>query len=646
MTTVAVGRGSADSYVAKYRSDIDGLRCVAVLSVVIFHLSREALPGGFLGVDVFFVISGFLITDIILREAAAGTFTIRRFYERRVRRIAPALLAVLAATTAASAVILLPVDLIGYAKSVLATLGFVSNIYFWRDTDYFSRAAEMKPLLHTWTLGVEEQFYILFPLFLAVLVRIFPRSILPAIAVITVTSLAANILASRFGGDTPAFYLLPTRAWELGAGALLAAWSARSSRAALNTVLALVGAALIVAGLIGLAMPAHIPTALPVVVGAVLVIWSGSTRTPVSALLSTRLAVGIGLISYSLYLWHWPVIALSGYYLVAPLGWVGILLAVVAMFSAAYLSWRFVERPFRQKDMPARTVWIFAAVGAAVLAVTAAAIIAANGFPARLNERASRINAAVGTHYRCAVTDYLVFGAGRACVMNLPSRNPADAEVVLVGNSHAQQYAPLVEEILKREGKKGLLVPANGCLPTIGVNIDVPCHATAENNIEAIAALPKAKRVIIALTWIKWQDVFDRSGKRLDNRDFRATLAGLGATIARLQAAGKTIVVVGPIAIPGYDIASDASRRLAFGLPINQPMDTPRSDYDRDYRAVIAHFQNRRDVRFVRPDLAQCDANRCYFIKDARSLFSDSSHLARAALPMFRQQFEQQLLQP
>lgn len=643
MTTEAVGRGSADSHVARYRPDIDGLRCVAVLSVVIFHLSRQALPGGFLGVDVFFVISGYLIADIILREAVAGTFTIRRFYERRVRRIAPALLALLAATTLASIVVLLPVDLVGYAKSVLATLGFVSNVYFWRDTDYFSRAAEMKPLLHTWTLGVEEQFYILFPLLLALLVRFLPRSVLPAITGITILSLIANILASRFGGDTPAFYLLPTRAWELGAGAVLAAWRFRSTKETLNSVLALFGAALIVVGLIGFDMPAHIPTALPVVIGAVLVIWSNSTPTPVSALLSTRLAVGIGLISYSLYLWHWPIIALGGYYRVAPLDSSGAALAVIAMFAAAWLSWRYIERPFRQKTMSARTVCICAAIGAAAVAGVAALLIAADGLPARLNERASRINAAVGTHYRCAVTDYLVFGAGRACVMNLPSRNPADADVVLLGNSHAQHYAPLVQSILEQDGKNGLLVPANGCLPTIGFNIDLPCHTTAENNIAAVAGLSRAKLVIIATTWLKTQPMFDKSGRQIDNRDLKATIAGLDATIAQLQAAGKNVVLVGPIAIPGYDIASDLSRRLAFGRPIAQPVDAARADFERDYGEVIAHFGSRKDIGFIRPDLAQCDADRCYFIKESRSLFSDSSHLARAALPMFRKQFEQQM---
>jgi peptidoglycan/LPS O-acetylase OafA/YrhL len=216
-------RGTADSHVQKYRPDVDGLRAVAVLSVIFYHVDSALIPGGFLGVDIFFVISGYLITSIIRREQERGSFSLGGFYERRIRRIMPALLLVLFVTTIASTYLLLPLDLTGYSKSLLATLTFVANVYFFLDTNYFAAAAELKPLLHMWSLGVEEQFYLLFPLILMLLAR-YPRTILPIIVTFGVLSLMANMASLFLGKSNPAFFLIPFRAWELGFGAMLAVW--------------------------------------------------------------------------------------------------------------------------------------------------------------------------------------------------------------------------------------------------------------------------------------------------------------------------------------------------------------------------------------------------------------------------------------
>ena len=252
-----------------YRADIDGLRAIAVVGVVAYHLRPTLLPGGFLGVDVFFVISGFLITAILSREFATGGFSLWRFYERRLRRIGPALITVLLITSALATAVLLPVDLIGFARSLLATLGFVSNIYFWRDTDYFSRAAAEKPRLHTWSLGIEEQFYILFPMLLFVGYRIGLRAVPLIVAVVTLGSLAATVVALKIGAGLPAFYLLPTRAWELGAGALIVfatPWPDRE--VVVREIVAAVALLVIVAALainpvrlLGLLPPALLPVA-------------------------------------------------------------------------------------------------------------------------------------------------------------------------------------------------------------------------------------------------------------------------------------------------------------------------------------------------------------------------------------------------
>jgi peptidoglycan/LPS O-acetylase OafA/YrhL len=603
------------------------MRAIAVLSVVFFHLRKGLLPGGYLGVDVFFVLSGYLITGIIWREACEHRFSIVRFYDRRIRRIMPALLLLLAAVTAAAVAVLLPSDLIGFGKSLLATLVFAANVYFWRDTDYFSAAAGQKPLLHIWSLGIEEQFYILFPLILVLVARYLPRRALAVVGGLSLASLGANMLAIHVGGALPAFFLLPARAWELGAGALLALPPlSQVSHARGARWFAASGLLLIV---IGMLHPVDsiwwLPAAVPAVLGTVLLLLAGNrAETVITRALRLKPLVFVGLISYSLYLWHWPIIVFSQYYLVRPLTAVEGSLALAAMTACAALSWWFIERPFRGKRIPILTVRLAAAGGMLLLAAAAAVILRTHGLPGRLGAEAAAINQAVDTNYRCPISAYLAFGRSRACAMHLPTRNPADAEVVLLGNSHAQMYAPVWESILAERGVNGLLVPLNGCLPTVQTNISPECLAAARANLAQVLKLPGARTVIIGLTW---------------GSDVAGLLPAIDDLIERLRAAGKQVVLIGPIAEPGWDVASTISRRLAFGHPIDRPLTLPTSEFMRRFGPAIAHFENRGDVRFVRPDRVQCPAELCFYVLDGHSLFSDSNHLAAAELPRFQAAF-------
>ncbi len=615
--------------------------------MVFFHLLRRGLPGGYLGVDMFFVLSGYLITAIIHREAQAQQFSLRRFYERRIRRIMPALLAVLAVTTLAAVALLLPSDLIGYARSLLATLVFGANFYFWRDTDYFAAAAAQKPLLHIWSLGVEEQFYIVFPLLLVALARSWPRGTLPVIVLLALLSFAANVLANLAGATLPAFFLLPTRAWELGAGAALAVLPAALAPQGRGArVAAWLGAALVLAGIFVPFEESIVPVALPVVAGTVLLVLSGERETPLpNRLLSRRSVVFIGLISYSLYLWHWPIIVLGQYYLVRPFTVPEVALALALMGACAVLSWRYVERPFRNKALSVRTVCLVAAVAAAALGAAAGALLRQQGLPARFSAAAAALNAAVGTNYRCPISDYLPFGRSRACLMNLPSREPRDAQVVLLGNSHAQMYAPLWAGILAQRGESGLLVPVNGCLPTLTVNISGACAATAAGNLAAVMALPRAHTVILGLNWVH-DDLVDAAGRAVDDRDSTTLLAGLDDLISRLHTAGRRVILIGPLAEPGWDVPSTLARQLAFGHVPDRPAFAPSAQFYARFGRALAHFEHRGDVTLVRPDLTQCQADRCYYVRDGRSLFSDSNHLAGAALPQFRAAFAAALAAP
>lgn len=334
-----------------YRSDIDGLRAVAVLAIVAFHAGLP-LPGGFLGVDVFFVISGFLITSIIEREVGKGSFSLLGFYRRRVARILPALLLMLGTTCLVGAAVLLPGELRALTSSAAAAAAFGSNIFFWREAAYFGGMAEVRPLLHTWSLGVEEQFYLLYPPLLVSAWRwLRPAAIRAALAVAIAGSLGLCLLYAN-SNPVPVFYLLPGRVWEIGLGALTALGGAsRRTRPAPITFTrqawGWAGLLFIVAALVGASPgPAQQAWAIAACTGAALVLLHGRDAS-VGAALSVAPLRAIGLISYSIYLWHWPILSLYRIVHGNDLDTVetaGLLAAALIAGAASYL---LVERPLR-----------------------------------------------------------------------------------------------------------------------------------------------------------------------------------------------------------------------------------------------------------------------------------------------------------
>lgn len=356
-----------------YRREIDGLRALAVLPVILFHAGFKTFSGGFIGVDIFFVISGYLITSIILAELETGHFSFVRFYERRARRILPALFLVMLACLPFAWLWLLPSDVKNFSQSLIAVSGFYSNIFFYLKSGYFETAAEQLPLLHTWSLAVEEQYYVLFPIFLVVTWRLGKASIVALLVAGSLASLAAAQWGSLIH-PTFTFYLLPTRGWELMIGAFAAFYLARKNPGdvgigrpgLVDQAAAAIGLALIVGATFVFDKQTPFPGlfALVPIVGTALIILFASANTLTGRLLGNRVLVGVGLISYSAYLWHQPLFAFARHRAIEEPSNALYLGLAAAALGLAYLSWRYVERPFRKTgNIDRKTVFRLSVAG-------------------------------------------------------------------------------------------------------------------------------------------------------------------------------------------------------------------------------------------------------------------------------------------
>lgn len=457
----------------EYRADIDGLRAIAVLGVLFCH-AELGLPGGFVGVDVFFVISGYLITSLILRDLQQGTFSLAGFWERRIRRIAPAMLCVTFVTLLAGWFLLVPDAFASLAESVVGLALLVSNVHFWREVGYFAAAADEKPLLHTWSLAVEEQFYVLVPLALMLLSRV--RRMNYAVTILWVAAVL-SFGVSAYGvtrHPSATFYLLPTRAWELLTGVLLALGGAHCG--------VLLGRCRDIAAAAGLALllatcsfyDAHTPfpglAALPPVIGTCLLIacgQSGGSITWGNRLLAWHPLVFIGQISYSLYLWHWPLFALAKHQSILPIPPVGRMLLIAASFALAVLSWRVVEIPFRTRQVLGSRSSLFRTAAIAYIAMILAGAVVSHheGFPARL-PRQARLFASTGRlDSRYAIE--LEAKDVPADLDNL-SKMQAPADILVWGDSHAMAVLPAIESICHDSGLRACIATHSSTAPVLG----------------------------------------------------------------------------------------------------------------------------------------------------------------------------------
>ena len=621
-----------------YRREIDGLRALAVLPVMLFHAGFSTFKGGFVGVDVFFVISGYLITGIIIADLDRGRFTLANFYERRARRILPALFVVIAATLPWAYRLLPPKDLQEFSSSVLAVLGFVSNIFFWRKSDYFDTAAELKPLLHTWSLAVEEQFYVLFPLFLAAAYRLGKRRLLALMASLAVLSLAAaQFGAIRWQAFT--FFLLPTRGWELLIGALLAVACGSGRQApggrAAAEVGSLAGMALLLYSVFAFDENTPFPSlyALTPTLGTALLILFAVPQTWVGKVLGARALVGIGLVSYSAYLWHQPLLAFARYSSSDP-PTAGVMAGLlVAALLLAVASWRWVEVPVRNKSViDRRSLVLMALGGAALLGAAGAAGIATQGFSkVRLPpEVRAVLSSAESSPKRneCHAHGPNYRQPAEACVYHV-----ATARWAVLGDSHAVELAYGMAEELRPLNIGVRHLSFSACRPRDATR-EAPndCSRWTDEAVASILSDPTVTDVAVsyrlnAALFGVHEGVYPALPDAVPEDVRQGRWEAYRAMLQKLVDAGKHVTVV----LQAPELPKSIDRLAMHGAPGGQVAGVPA----RWWRARSTWVMSRLaelppQVGIVDPAALFCDADRCYAARDGIAFYFDDHHMSVA----------------
>ncbi len=632
------------------------------------------LPGGYLGVDVFFVISGYLITSILLNDMVGSRVDFRRFYMRRIRRILPALYFVIAVSTLASYLVLLPSSLEEFSRNGLAALSFMANIYLWLTQDYFSEAAGLSSLIHLWSLSVEEQFYLIYPLLLGLIYRFCRGKLVHCLVGLSAFSF---VLALGFQRSHPGevFYLVHFRAWELLSGSIVAAvhWhrpavvQTGSPMSRFSSLLG--GVALLVAFAFAqpLGVKGYAFTALSVL-GASAIIAFGGKSDRISGLLSSRPFVGIGLISYSLYLWHQPIFAFARHYAISELSNLDRLLLIGLAAILAVLTWFFVERPFRKTSSFSNAAVLMACGTVTVaLGILWTINLVTGGLPQRYtpDQRAMlSVSAERGT-LTLKGQDCKSASTEKTCIIGLRGVSPTWG---VLGDSHAETLADALSQLFEKLGISAEMLTYPGCPYVLGVD---PIYTTEDCDAFASAVLGKLKKDHITTVVINDRVNAYMEGTRFDNREGgvepgqpipvvvkgsapaneQERIAGvqraLSNTIQILLDSGLTVVYVAPVPEVGWNVPSTVVKLTATGM---LPLTTARQVYlDRNRRVyeVLQSFEGRPDFLAVYPDSVFCDAEngRCITHTANRLLYTDTDHLSREGATMLVEYLTEQLRQ-
>ncbi len=629
-----------------YRPEVDGLRALAVLPVILFHAGFSWIEGGYVGVDIFFVISGYLISSIIFGEYRQGRFSLVTFYERRARRILPALMLVMAVCIPFAWFTMMPSQLNGFGQSMAAASLFASNMLFWYSSGYFDSSAEEKPLLHTWSLGVEEQFYLVFPLLAGLLYRLGMRRMTLVFLVLGLLSFVAG--SWWYPRDAmAAFYFAPARAWELLAGVFVALLTMEGRlqklSPALRNLLSAAGLLLIIGAMLGFDEHTPFPSALSLapVIGAALVIGFADQHNYAGRLLSLRWVVGIGLVSYSAYLWHQPLFAFSRIWADGRLSTGTMIFLSLLSLALAWLSWRFVENPFRQKGRFSRAaIFKLSLASSLIMILLGCAAYLTGGFKARLEPaQVALLETAKPSPKRdsCHKVSGEIRDPSEACVYFKD-----DTSWAVFGDSHAVEAAYALAGRLEPRGEGVVHLSLPGCPPALLYPTSaIGCNDWQEKALSRLEHDAKIKNVLLVFRYsahlygsqlntypdLPTQPRSMAPGKSPE--EFRELLWGsLERIVDRLTASGKKVVILLPVPELGTSIEKNIWRSRFGG---DYQFGTTRDYYLRRNRFILEKFEGLRErpgVSLLDPAAQLCPDDHCRAILDQTAMYFDDNHLS------------------
>jgi len=660
----------------KYRADIDGLRAIAILSVLVFHLDASYLTGGFVGVDIFFVISGFLITSIIKKEIEeTSSFNFKKFYIRRIRRLFPALFVTLFITTIVVSFIFSPTHLSSYGGSLVTSLLSISNFFFWIESDYFDVSAKVKPLLHTWTLSIEEQFYLIWPITLLFLVKIKRKSVLFIlfISLLLITFLFTyifkdgNVLLINYflpfakdlfsDGKSTIFFLLPFRFFEFLFGAVLV-WFIhyKLSKRVYYDILFLIGLGFILYSIFyfdeNMIFPYY--NAIFPTLGTAFLIYS-SINSRFSFILENKIFVYIGLISYSLYLVHWPIIVIWNYISDNVTIYDNSIITILCLLFAT-LSYKYIEQPFRNKtiDMNKKSIKNILISLFLFINIIGLSMYYFNGWSWRVNSIVNFENVGDTKNFH----KKFYGGEGYPYTGAVQTKNKAD--IVVLGDSHARHYLegfykviakPYNLNLYSSSGTSCIMLP-NFTRTTKGIDWDERCPKALKQGIEFLKSGTKNSILILSASWLSQMnraDILDENKVRLNKK---VTYADILEGIYKLKEiiGDRKLIIIGQVPGAGknlYDIFSRPNPIFSNNKDLEKNFTSSLKTEIKEFNNYLEKASNRtKKFIFFDPSKVLCEDNICNNLDKKRYLiYSDSSHLSKYGSIEVIEGFKSELLE-